>query len=247
MAQSIPEIQPGYIFTSDPWWFPFDVNAWMTSMTIASMSDREYRTYLTLLCYQWKSKTCTLADNWTDLSKLQGIDSKCLVVNGRVLSNFIFIDGIFYNEKLFNARVDSEQISIRNRVNGSKGGRPRKPSGKPRDNPVGKRSDSQSKPSGKPVTVTDTVTDTNNVTVNVKGLTLTGDFTGYSNDEIVDICLGLEPETNRGPEQQEYWAKKVGYWTRQGKISQFMDQLYDATKSNVDNPASLLVKNTRVL
>ena len=112
-------------FSNEVWWMQFDSKVWVSNPTILAMTDREYRTYFQLLNYQWNDSTCTLPADPKKLAQMSGVYLSCLKADGVVMQQFEFDEGRIFNRKLLKARAESAEVSIRNTVNGKKGGRPK--------------------------------------------------------------------------------------------------------------------------
>lgn len=122
MTEPAEEIKPGYTFQYKPWWFMFEVDNWLLSEDVLSMTGNERATYINLLCFQWKNPRCMIQKDVKKLQNLPGIISKTLNGNSKVISKFVEHGEFIYNKKLWEQRRESELLSIKRAKSGKRGG-----------------------------------------------------------------------------------------------------------------------------
>jgi hypothetical protein len=116
-------------------WFPFFAKDWLSSPARMAMTPAQRGAYIDLLAFAWGNGDSEphLDPNPAILAGLSGLGKQWTKLSPLVLAQFEERDGLLYNAKLSRVWHDQQGKHDRAVINGRKGGRPRKATGKPKE------------------------------------------------------------------------------------------------------------------
>lgn len=104
--------------------FPFYVNDWLGSTTIACLKPEQEGGFIRLLAHSWNKPGCVITDNMEDLTLLSRLDSQALAT--LLTKAFVKVQGGYYNAKLRSVREEYENHSKEMSEAGKKGAEKKK-------------------------------------------------------------------------------------------------------------------------